>query len=62
MKMIAWIIYRNMNFKQDAGRGTRETVATIPRQWLFGQIIRKEKLGHALSLNAVVRYTQMAGN
>jgi hypothetical protein len=25
-----------------------------PRQCLFGQIIHKEKLGHALSLNAVV--------
>jgi hypothetical protein len=31
-----------------------------PRQCLFGQIIHEEKLGHALSLNAVV--TQIAGN
>jgi hypothetical protein len=44
MKMIALIIRYNHdivqeNFKQDAGRGTRETAYDKPREWLFGQII-----------------------
>jgi hypothetical protein len=52
---------RTDNFKQDAGRGRGKLlcydkpVAVL----MFGEIIHKEKLGHALSLNAVV--TQIAG-